>query len=313
MDKVLVILPDNNKGKYLAKAYSSAFSELSFFVIERKIFDLSIEDIQKINPSIVFTFWSDMKNNDTLVEFFSSLDLKNTAFINCAELMSDIPKLFYKKTYCFTVDSVKQKYKFLLAVNPKEYKTKFNGYKYSITFAGNPAYPNREKILATLVKNFGQINIFARSYDFYKSVDEISCSSLLDEEYLELYRASYRGYVESQKELSNIFVSSKINIDMLNPNKANINYRFFEILASGGFLLSHYDECSLYNFEEGKDFETYDNEIDLVDKVNFYLKNANISQSIAYNGRKHVASNHSFYGRLKKMLKVIYGEDFSNR
>ena len=40
MDKVLVILPDNNKGKYLAKAYSSAFSELSFFVIERKIFDL---------------------------------------------------------------------------------------------------------------------------------------------------------------------------------------------------------------------------------------------------------------------------------
>ena len=313
MDKVLVILPDNNKGKYLAKAYSSAFSELSFFVIERKIFDLSIEDIQKINPSIVFTFWSDMKNNDSLIEFFSSLDLKDTVFINCAELMSDIPKVFHKKTYCFTVDSEKQKYKFLLAVNPKEYKSKFKGYKYSITFAGNPAYLNREKILATLVKNFGPINIFARSYDFYKSVDEIFSVGLLDEEYLELYRSSYRGYVESQKELSNIFVSSKINIDMLNPNKSNINYRFFEILASGGFLLSHYDECSLYNFEEGKDFETYDNEIDLVDKVNFYLKNANISQSIAYNGRKHVASNHSFYGRLKKMLKVIYGEDFSNR
>ena len=313
MDKVLVIIPDNNKGKYLAKAYSSAFSELSFFVIERKIFDLSVEEVQKINPSIVFTFWSDMKNNDTLMEFFALLKLTDAVFINCAELLFDIPKSFHKKTYCFTADSEKLKYKFLLGVNPKEYKTKFKGYKYSITFAGNPAYPNREKILATLVKNFGRINIFARSYDFYKSVDEIILSGLLDDNLIEVYRASYMGYVENQKELSNIFVSSKINIDMQNPDKLAINYRFFEILASGGFLLSHYDESSLYNFEEGKDFEAYDNEIDLVDKVNFYLKNANISQSIAYNGRKHVASNHSFYGRLKKMLKVIYGEDFSNR
>lgn len=313
MDKVLVILPDNNKGKYISKSYANAFKDFGFFVNERKIYDLCVEDIKKMAPSLVFTFWSDMANNETLIDFFSSLELPDAVFVNCSEQLSDIPKKFHKKTYCFSSDSEKTKYKLLLGVNAKEYRTKFKSYKYSITFAGNPAYPNREKILSALIYNFGQINIFACSYDFYKSVDEISASKLLSDEYLELYRASYRGYVENQKELSEIFVSSKINIDMQNPNKKHLNYRFFEILASGGFLLSHYDEASLYNFEEGKDFDSYDNETDLIDKVNFYIKNANIAQSIAYNGRKHVASNHSFYDRLKKILKVVYGEDFSNR
>lgn len=313
MDKVLVILPDNNKGKYISKSYSEAFKEFSFYVYERKIYDLNVDDVIRMAPDVIFTFWADMKDNEDLLKFFSQLDLQETAFINCAELLSDIPKIFHKKTYCFSSDNEKNKYKLLLGVNAKEYRTKFRSYKYGITFAGNPAYPNREKLLSSIISNFGPINIFSRSYDFYKSVDEIYSSKLLSDKYLEIYRASYRGYVENQKDLSEIFVSSKVNIDMRNPNKNSINYRFFEILASGGFLLSHYDESSLYNFEEGKDFDLYENEIDLMDKIDFYLKNSNIAQSIAYNGRKHVASNHSFHDRLKKILKVVYGEDFSNR
>ena len=313
MDKVLVLLPDNNKGKYIAKAYANAFQQFPFYVYERKIYDLNVEEVIQIKPSVIFTFWSEMKENDSLLDFFSALDLIDTVFINCAEQLSDIPKKMHKKTYCFTPDTDKLKNKLLLGVDAKEYRTKFKGYKYSITFAGNPAYHNRERILSSLIYNFGSINIFARSYDFYKSVDEIYSLKLLSDEYLELYRSSYRGYVENQKELSEIFAASKINIDMQNPNKKHLNYRFFEILASGGFLLSHYDEVSFLNFEEGKDFDSYENDIDLIDKVNFYIKNANIAQSIAYNGRKHVASNHSFYDRLKKMLRVVYGEDFSNR
>ena len=33
---------------------------------------------------------------------------------------------------------------------------------------------------------------------------------------------------------------------------------------------------------------------------------------IAYNGKKNAISNHAFCDRLKSILKVIYGEDFSN-
>lgn len=313
MDKVLIILPDNNKGKYISKAYSSAFADLSYFVIEKKIHNLNFEEVQKIAPDVIFCFFSDMKNNDTVINFLESYSNENTKIIACSELKTDIPESLQKKAYCFSSDDKRKKHNILLGVNKNDYKEKFNGYKYSITFAGNPAYENRENLLSTLILNYGPINIFCRSFDFYKSVDEIHNKKLLDEYHLELYRASYGGYVENQKELSKIFISSKINIDIKNPSKNIINYRFFEILASGGFVLSPYNKLTSRYFEDGKEYETYSNNYDLIDKIDFYLKNLDIAQAIAQKGKKVVACNHSFYDRLKSMLKVTYGKNFSNR
>ena len=161
--------------------------------------------------------------------------------------------------------------------------------------------------------NFGPINIFCRSFDFYKCLDEMASKKLLDDYHLELYKASYQGYVENPKELAKIFSSSKVNIDMKNPNNKDLNYRFLEILASGGFLLAPYNKNIEKYFDNGKEFDTYSSDCELVDKVDFYLRNLNIAQLIAYNGKKNAVSNHSFYDRLKSMLKVIYGKDFSNR
>lgn len=313
MDKVLVILPHNNKGKYISKGYSNAFKELSFFVTEKKIFDLSIEEVKHISPNIIFCFWSDMKDNEDVCKFFKSYDNEETVIISCAELDEDIPAFMHRKSCCFSSNDKHKKHKTIIGINSKDYKEKFRGFNYSITFTGNPAYENREKLLASIISNFGPINIFCRSYDFYKSVDEMYSKKLLNDYFLELYRASYKGYVENQNELAKIFVSSKINIDMQNPNKKDINYRFLEILASGGFLLSPYNELTSVYFEEGKEFEIYTNSDDLIDKINFYMKNVNLAQLIAAKGKKNVVSNHSFYDRLKSILKVIYGKNFSNR
>lgn len=315
MDKVLLILPDNNKGKYITKGYGSAFEELNYFVIERKIYDLNVEEIQQIKPHLVFCFWSDIKQNGLLKAFFDELVLENTVFIHCSELESEIPEIFKNKNknYCFSTDSKDKKCKIIQCINPKNYKTKFNGYNFSITFSGNPAYPNREELLSKLIFNYGPINIFCRSFDFYKSVDEIYKNKLLNDNYLELYRASYKGYVESQKEIAEIYCSSKINIDIENKNKKNLNYRCLEILASGGFLITPYNKYTVKQFDDGKDVETYKNFSELSDKIDFYLKNLNIAQSIAYRGKKNAVSNHSFYDRLKKMLKVIYGKDTCSR
>ena len=45
MDKALIIISDNNKGKYISKGFANSFRELSYFVIEKKIYDLNIEKI----------------------------------------------------------------------------------------------------------------------------------------------------------------------------------------------------------------------------------------------------------------------------
>lgn len=315
MDKVLIILSDNNKGKFIAKGFSSAFKELHYFVYEKKIYDLNVEEITKINPHLVFVLWTDMTQKDLLINFLNDFKCENTVFMHCAELLSEIEFDCVSKNnhYVFASDMKGKKTKLLSSIMPSDYKTKFKGYKYNITFAGNPAYRNREEVLSKLILNFGPINIFCRSFDFYKSVDEIYKDKLLNDYMLELYRASYKGYVESQNELAKIYVSSKINLDIEKENPKSVNYRFLEVLASGGFLIAPYNKKIVKYFEDGKEFESYSNSDELIDKVGFYLKNLNIAQLIASNGKKNAVSNHSFYDRLKSMLKVIYGKNISSR
>ncbi len=316
MDKVLLILPDNNKGKFISKGFSSAFRDFSFFVFEKKIFDLNINEAEKILPDIIFVFWTGINQKDILVEFFENYKNDKTIIIHYSELKDDIPEVFSNKrnNYIFAqdCDNTAAKYMCIPAVNAKDYKAKFSGYKYSVTFAGNPAYRVREIILSSIICSFGHINIFCRSFDFYKSVDEIYKQKLLDDKYLELYRNSYKGYVSSQKELAEIFVSSKINIDMEQENKKNINYRCLEIMASGGFLLAPYNDVIIKYFDDGKDFETYKTPTELIDKVNFYLKNLNIAGLIASKGRKNAVSNVSFYDKLKLILRLVYDKNIGN-
>ena len=314
MDKVFIIQPDNNKGKYITKGYASAFADLNYFVIEKKIFDLSIDEVLKIKPHVVFCFWSDIVQNEALISFLEELSNQEIYFIHVAEVLNDIPVEFREKEnhFCFSTDNQDEERLVKMAINAKNYKVNFNGYKYTITFAGNPALKNREEVLASLIYNFGPINIFCRSFDFYQSLDDMHKYNLLDDNFLELYRASYQGYVENQKELANIYCSSKINIDMENTDGKSLNYRTLEVLVSNGFLLTPYNDFVVKQFDDGKDLETYKNKEELVDKIGFYLKNLNLAQSIAYNGKKNAITNHSFCDRLKSILKVIYGEDFSN-
>lgn len=315
MDKVYVITPDNNKGKYITNGYVSAFKDLSYFVMERKIYDLNVDEIKNFKPHLIFCFWSEIKQNATITEFLNNTENKDIIYIHLAEKKEDIPTEFLKKehNFCFYTDSKTKKNLILPCIRAKDYKTKFRGYKYSITFAGNPSYENREEILAKLIQNYGPINIFCRSFDFYKSLEDIEKKNLLSKDFLELYKVSYQGYVENQKELAVIYATSKINLDIANPNKKQINYRSLEILASGGFLLAEKTDPLVRQFEDGKEIETYKTIEELIDKIDFYKKNLNIAQAIIQNGKKNAISNHSYIDRLKKVLKTVYGKDISNR
>ncbi len=306
MDKVLIIISDNNKGKYIAKGYSNAFRELNYFVYEKKIYDLKEEEIKKINPDIVFIFWTDMSQKEILINIFKDYEGE---ILHFAELKNDIPKEFIHSKNIYTKDSKTKKHVLLPAINIKDYKTIFNGFKYNITFSGNPAYEVREKLLSKIIMNFGTINIFCRSFDFYKSLEEIQKNNYLEDYFVQLYQNSYKGYVENQKELAQIYNSTKINIDMENENKKDINYRFLEITASGGFIISPDNDY----FESGYEYENYKTADELIDKINFYLKNINIAQNIAEKGRKATIGNHNCREKLKSILKVVYGKDISDR
>lgn len=310
MDRALVIISDNNKGRFVAKGFSDAFKQLNFFVTEKKISDLNSDEIKIINPAVIFIFWTDMSQREELIDFLLRQNL-SSVYIHCSETHFDIPDNFKNKLnhYIFTSDSKIKKNRYIPGINSKDYKTSFKGYKYNITFAGNPAYKQREIILSKLIYNFGPINIFCRSYDFYKSMEEIRNSELLNDYFLELYKSSYKGFVKNIEELSKIYSSSKINIDIENDKNKFINYRCFEITASGGFLIAPYNKEIIKYFEPGKEIETWENEDELTDKISFYLDNLNIALLITAKGKIITTGNHSVYSRLKEMLKVIYGKN----
>ena len=245
MKKVLVIIPEDNKGKYIVKGFSSAFKDLGFFVIEKKIYDLFLDEVYKIKPDCIFYFWSNNSQNTAVLDFYKDLNTENIKLINFAEMSENIPKELRKKTlsYCFSQDEKVKKNKILLGINGKDYKSKFSGYKYSITFAGNPAYENRERLLASIIYNFGELNIFCRSYDFYKSADEMYKLNLLPDRYIDIYRSAYRGYVDSQKELADIYSNGDIG---------TIPYEMYH-----EFFLEYVDMLMDYWVKEIEDEEKY--------------------------------------------------------
>lgn len=314
MKKAITIISDNNKGKFISKGFSNAFKKLSFFVYDMKIYDFDVNAINKIAPDIIFIFWSDIREKSELQNSIEAISC-DVDFIHCAEFLDDIPQNFQKMKghYIFAGDNKNKKNKYIQPVSASDYKAYFNGYKYNITFAGNPSYKNREIILSQLIKNFGRINIFSRSFDFYKSLDEIAGQKLLNEYELELYNNSYKGCADSTKELADIYASSKINIDIANERFKDINYRLLEITASGGFVIAPFSIGAAKQYDKGKDIETYRDIYELTDKTEFYLKNTNLAQMIALNGKKNTVSNFSYYDKLKTMLKVIYGKNFSSR
>lgn len=168
-------------------------------------------------------------------------------------------------------------------INLEKYKTDFSGYKYSISFVGKPSSDNCLEILCGLTKIFKKkLHIFSPEKDFLQSIEKIKKAQLLDTDELRIYSKCWLEIPENEKDLAQIYNSSKINLNI------NSNYQIFEILASGGFLLTNENENLGKYFKISKHLETYKDTNDLIDKIDFYLKNLTIAQKIAYLGKREV-------------------------
>ena len=115
-----------------------------------------------------------------------------------------------------------------------------------------------------------------------------------------------RGQAGSKKESCFIFRCSKINLNItLRSIRTGIPLRAFEIMGSGGFLLTNYQEDFLDFFEPGVDFVYYDSYEDLMNKTEYYLTHEEERQSIARNGYEKVKKYHTYRNRLDTMLEIM--------
>ena len=76
-------------------------------------------------------------------------------------------------------------------------------------------------------------------------------------------------------------------------------------MGAGGFLLTNFQADFLDYFTPNEDFVYYEDEADLLRKVDFYLEHDDMRRQIAENGHRRVAENHNFEKCLTEILSIV--------
>lgn len=320
MKRILILLPASIAGKLIMESFASGFEANKCFVLEKEVDKLTFEDIENFRPDAILGYdYSYMMNENckkaveksgckNLIFYFADEPQSKFSYGDRSSLYKELKKInpivfVWDKDF---VDEFEKCYYLPLAASPVKYAIDFSGYKYSISFVGRPLTEKRQRILCDLVKVFkNKLNIFCYEKHFERSVEEIQSAGLLDESDLNIYKNCHRGFVKTESELAEIYNSSKINLNITEQGKSSLNYRVFEVLTSGGFLLTDDKEDLHRYFVPSKHLEIYKDSLDLIDKIEFYIQNLNIAQKIAQLGRFQCVEKHNYSARAREILKKV--------
>ena len=122
----------------------------------------------------------------------------------------------------------------------------------------------------------------------------------------DLIRVKYRGGVDYWSEMPKVFHESKINLNFTIPNiKTGLPLRMWDVLGSGGFLMTNYQaELPLY-LKEKEDYVCFESDAELVEKCGYYLMHEEERKAIAESGYQKVKRLHHYRGRIEQMLETV--------
>ncbi len=116
----------------------------------------------------------------------------------------------------------------------------------------------------------------------------------------------FAGPLVYYKQMPLAFKCSKINLNItLRSIRSGIPLRCFDILGSGGFLMTNYQPDFERHFVAGEDYVYWDSREDLIAKADYYLRNDAEREEIAKNGLNKVAAEHTFDVRVKQILEML--------
>lgn len=115
------------------------------------------------------------------------------------------------------------------------------------------------------------------------------------------------GLAKTLTEMPLIFHYSKINLNITSKAiREGLPLRVFDVLGSGGFLLTNYQTELTSYFTPGTDLECYGNEDELLTKAEYYLTHEKDRLEIAHNGYETVKKYHNYPKRLLDMLSLAF-------
>lgn len=121
-----------------------------------------------------------------------------------------------------------------------------------------------------------------------------------------LYGVQVHDKVDYMTVMPKIFHSSLINLNFTIKNiKSGIPLRVFDVLGSGGFLITNFQAELPAYFENKKDLVYYESEQDLYRKADYYLNHEEERLEIARNGYNKVQKYHTYKIRLEQIFKIV--------
>ena len=322
MSNILAITPISIAGTLIMKGLIKGFEQLGHNVL--------VFDVRELNAQLIANFCPDFvigydylhfihpnaekivkELNIPVIHYFA--DAPDSVFSHSGDL-----ELFNKLSnsdgivFCWDKECLKTfKNKALylpLGVDPELYQPQENNLITSeIVFAGRPLTHTRINVLCDIIRNFpDKLSIYSYKKHFETSVKEIEETGLLEPSLLENYKNSYKGFLEKEQDLANIYAGAKIVLNItMDQGLSSMNYRVLEVLGSGGFLLTDQKQDTLDYFEDNIELVTYKNNIDLINKISKYLQDDSLRAQIAQNGKNKVIKYHTFEQRAGVVLENI--------
>ena len=160
-------------------------------------------------------------------------------------------------------------------------------------------YPQRRELLARIANRFKDrtIAVWADSIHWYshRQIGDFLLAGTRRN--MQLNRKTLE-----HGEINDIYNRAKICLNVHHAqSKRAVNPRTFEILGSGGLLLTDRRLDDIEGFEEGEGYVHYSNEAELIDKLRDALENDQKSDYIADIGHSEVLA-HTFEQRARKIL-----------
>ncbi len=147
-------------------------------------------------------------------------------------------------------------------------------------------------------------------------MDRITVLNALAEKYtVDLYTRSSCAYIRNVRvhqgvdyytAMNKIFYLSKINLNITLPSiETGMPQRILDIMGSGGFVLTNYQEEIEDYFEIGKEIEVFRDLDELMEKTAYYLSHEEERLRIAMNGYMKVRDHFSYTHQLNYILQQV--------
>lgn len=122
----------------------------------------------------------------------------------------------------------------------------------------------------------------------------------------ELPKAIFMGTADPYQVAPLVYQNSLVNLNIsLRSIQTGIPLRCMEIMGSGGFLLTNYQEDLLDYFVPGEDFAYYEDADDLILKINHYLHHDLERIQIARNALDKMSESHTYQNRARTILSAL--------